>query len=97
MSYHTSVLLNQSVDYLNISADGIYVDATFGGGGHSREILSRMTSGRLIAFDQDEDAFRNNISDDRFTLVRGNFRFVKNFLRFHNALPVDGILADLGL
>ncbi|PLW94415.1 MAG: 16S rRNA (cytosine(1402)-N(4))-methyltransferase [Marinilabiliales bacterium] len=97
MNYHTSVLLEQSVDLLNIRNNAVYVDATFGGGGHSREILKRMKNGRLIAIDQDADAHKNVIDDDRFELHRGNFRFIKNYLRFTNALPVDGILADFGL
>ena len=97
MNYHTSVLLEESVNLLNIDPNGIYVDATFGGGGHSREILKRMKNGRLIAIDQDADAHKNAIQDDRFELHRGNFRFIKNYLRFTDALPVDGILADFGL
>lgn len=97
MSYHTSVLLEQSVDLLDIRDNAIYVDATFGGGGHSREILRRMKNGRLIGIDQDADAQKNKIDDDRFELHRGNFRFIKNYLRFTNAIPVDGIIADLGL
>lgn len=98
MEYHNPVLLKQSVDGLNIRPDGIYVDVTFGGGGHSREILSRLgENGRLIAFDQDEDAVSNAIDDNRFLLVNENFRFMKRFLRFHNIRNVDGILADLGV
>lgn len=96
--YHIPALLHDSVDGLNVKEEGVYVDVTFGGGGHSREILRRLgPNGRLIAFDQDEDAFRNSIDDSRFTLVRSNFRYLKNFLRYHDALPVDGILADLGV
>lgn len=98
MTYHTSVLLEQSVDLLNITDGSVYVDATFGGGGHSCEILLRLKQeGKLIAIDQDEDALENGIEDKRFHLIRGNFRFIKNHLRFINVLPVDGILADLGL
>lgn len=97
MTYHTSVLLEESVDLLNITENSVYVDATFGGGGHSKEILSRMKNGRLIAIDQDEDAHKNAIDDDRFELIRGNFRFIKNYLRFADAFPVDGILGDFGL
>lgn len=96
--YHVPVLLAASVDGLNIRPDGIYVDLTFGGGGHSREILSRLGSkGRLLSFDQDADAERNVVDDDRFTFVRSNFRYLRNFLRYHGIKRVDGILADLGV
>lgn len=96
--YHNPVLLHESVDGLNIKPNGIYVDVTFGGGGHSREILSRLgKEGRLIAFDQDEDALQNAIDDSRFLLLNNNFRYLKNFLKYHKAIPVDGILADLGV
>jgi len=95
--YHIPVLLSQSVDGLNIKPDGTYVDATFGGGGHSREILKRLNNGRLFAFDQDSDALQNVPDDDRFVLIKSNFRFIKNFLRLHDAMPADGILADLGI
>ncbi len=98
MEYHNPVLLTQSVKGLNIKPDGIYVDVTFGGGGHSREILNHLgPSGKLFAFDQDEDALGNVIDDDRFTLINENFRFIKRFLRFYNVRNVDGILADLGV
>jgi 16S rRNA (cytosine1402-N4)-methyltransferase len=99
MGYHKPVLLKESIDGLNIRHDGTYVDLTFGGGGHSREILSRLKSGRLIAFDQDSDAEAEalKISDNRFTFVRSNFRFFRNFLRYHKIDLVNGILADLGL
>jgi 16S rRNA (cytosine1402-N4)-methyltransferase len=98
MEYHNPVLLQESVDGLNIKPDGVYVDVTFGGGGHSREILKRLGSnGRLYAFDQDEDALVNAISDERFTLINENFRFLKRFLRFYGLKNVDGILADLGV
>ena len=98
MEYHNPVLLHESVDGLNIKPDGIYVDVTFGGGGHSREILSRLgPNGKLFAFDQDEDALANAIPDNRFTLIHENFRFLKRFLRFYNVKNVDGILADLGV
>ncbi|HEX9980080.1 MAG TPA: 16S rRNA (cytosine(1402)-N(4))-methyltransferase RsmH [Flavobacterium sp.] len=98
MEYHNPVLLKESVDGLNIKPDGTYVDVTFGGGGHSREILSQLgTEGRLFAFDQDEDALANAPDDSRFTLINENFRFLKRFLRFHNVRNVDGILADLGV
>lgn len=96
--YHNPVLLKESVDGLNIKPDGIYVDVTFGGGGHSREIMRRLgPNGRLIAFDQDQDALQNRIDDERFLLINENFRYIKRFLRFHNIKQVDGILADLGV
>lgn len=98
MEYHNPVLLKETVDGLNIKSDGVYVDVTFGGGGHSKEILSRLgPEGRLYAFDQDEDAQANALNDERFTLIPENFRFLKRFLRFHNVKSVDGILADLGV
>jgi len=98
MEYHNPVLLKETVDGLNIKEDGIYVDVTFGGGGHSREILSRLgEKGRLIAFDQDQDALLNRIDDSRFTLINENFRYVKRFLRFHGVKSIDGILADFGV
>ena len=98
MEYHNPVLLKETVDGLNIKPDGVYVDVTFGGGGHSREIMSRLgEKGRLIAFDQDEDALRNRIDDSRFLLINENFRNIKRFLRFHGVKKVDGILADLGV
>ena len=95
--YHVPVLLKESVDGLNISADGTYVDATFGGGGHSREILAQLTTGRLIVFDQDEDAGDNVPNDDRIEWVDQNFRFLKNNLRIRGVREVDGVLADLGV
>jgi 16S rRNA (cytosine1402-N4)-methyltransferase len=98
MEYHNPVLLKESVDGLNIKPDGIYVDVTFGGGGHSREIMSRLgPNGKLFAFDQDLDALDNAIEDERFILINENFRFIKRFLRFHGIKQVDGILADLGV
>lgn len=98
MEYHNPVLLHASVDGLDIKSDGVYVDVTFGGGGHSREILRRLgPNGKLFAFDQDEDALANAIPDDRFVLIHENFRFIKRFLRFNNIKSVDGILADLGV
>lgn len=98
MEYHNPVLLQASVDGLNIKPDGIYVDVTFGGGGHSKEILSRLgPNGKLFAFDQDEDALANALPDERFTLINENFRFIKRFLRFYGVKSVDGILADLGV
>ncbi len=96
--YHNPVVLQESVDGLAIKKDGIYVDITFGGGGHSQEILNRLGSkGRLLAFDQDEDALENNIDDERFTLINENFRFVTQFLKFYGIRKVDGILADFGV
>ncbi len=98
MEYHNPVLLQSSVDGLNIKPDGIYVDVTFGGGGHSKEILKRLgPNGKLFAFDQDEDALANALPDERFTLINENFRFIKRFLRFYGVKSVDGILADLGV
>lgn len=98
MEYHNPVLLQVSVEGLNIKPNGIYVDVTFGGGGHSREILSRLgDKGKLFAFDQDEDALANAIDDPRFTLINENFRFIKRFLRFHGVKEVDGILGDFGV
>ncbi|NWJ49626.1 MAG: 16S rRNA (cytosine(1402)-N(4))-methyltransferase RsmH [Bacteroidetes bacterium] len=95
--YHKPVLLNESIDGLSIKPDGTYVDVTFGGGGHSRLILSHLESGRLLAFDQDEDALANVPDDERFVLITQNFKYLKNFLRLHNAFTIDGILADLGI
>jgi 16S rRNA (cytosine1402-N4)-methyltransferase len=96
--YHNPVLLKEAVDGLNIIENGTYVDATFGGGGHSKEILKRLgKEGRLIAFDQDQDALLNRIDDSRFTLINENFRFVKRFLKFHGVMSIDGILADFGV
>nr|WP_315186126.1 16S rRNA (cytosine(1402)-N(4))-methyltransferase RsmH [uncultured Flavobacterium sp.] len=98
MEYHNPVLLQESVDGLNIKPDGVYVDVTFGGGGHSKEILKRLgPDGKLFAFDQDEDALANALEDERFTLINENFRFIKRFLRFYGVKGVDGILADLGV
>ena len=98
MEYHNPVLLQESVDGMNIKPDGIYVDVTFGGGGHSKEILKRLgPNGKLFAFDQDEDALANSLADERFSLINENFRFIKRFLRFYGVKSVDGILADLGV
>ncbi|MAP54703.1 16S rRNA (cytosine(1402)-N(4))-methyltransferase RsmH [Altibacter sp.] len=98
MEYHKPVLLKETVDGLNIRPNGVYVDVTFGGGGHSREILSRLDeNGTLIAFDQDKDALENAIDDPRFLLINQNFRFLKRFLRFHGYKQVDGILGDFGV
>ncbi|CAM3852173.1 16S rRNA (cytosine(1402)-N(4))-methyltransferase RsmH [Mucilaginibacter galii] len=91
-------MLQECIEALDIKPDGTYVDVTFGGGGHSREIMKHLgKGGRLIAFDQDADAQRNAIEDDRFVFVDQNFRYLKNFCRLHGAIPVDGILADLGV
>ena len=98
MAYHVPVMLHESVEGLNINPDGTYLDMTFGGGGHSREIIKHLSAkGRLIAFDQDKEAFENSIDDSRFTLIHSNFRFFRNFLKYHKIGRVDGILADLGV
>lgn len=97
-TYHVPVLLKESVDGMNIRPDGVYVDVTFGGGGHSKEILSRLNNkGTLLGFDQDEDAEKNRLESDRFIFVRSNFRYLSNFLRYHGVEKVDAILADLGV
>ena len=96
--YHVPVLLKESVDGLGIKPDGVYVDVTFGGGGPSREILSRLgAEGHLYSFDQDEDAEQNIVSDERFTFVRSNFRYLKNWMRYYGVEEIDGLLADLGV
>mgnify|MGYP006189271023 FL=1 len=98
MDYHNPVLLKTSVEGLAIKPDGVYVDVTFGGGGHSKEILSQLgPNGKLYAFDQDEDAIVNALSDERFKLINENFRNIKRYLRFYGVKEVDGILADLGV
>lgn len=98
MEYHNPVLLKESVEGLNIKEGGVYVDVTFGGGGHSREILKHLgPKGKLYAFDQDQDALKNKIDDDRFVLINENFRFIKRFLRFYGVKEVDGILGDFGV
>ena len=98
LTYHVPVLLKESVDGMNICPNGTYVDVTFGGGGHSREILSRLEKdGRLLGFDQVEDAERNIVDDPRFIFVRSNFRYLHNFLRYHDIEKIDAILADLGV
>ena len=98
MSYHNPVLLHESVDALAIKPNGVYVDVTFGGGGHSREILKRLgKDGKLFGFDQDADALANSIDDERFELIPQNFRYISRFLRFYGVKKVDGILADLGV
>lgn len=97
-SYHVPVLLQESVDGLDIKPDGIYVDVTFGGGGHSREILNRLGKmGHLYSFDQDEDAEKNILNDNRFTFVRSNFRYLRNWMRYYGVDQIDGLLADLGV
>jgi len=97
-TYHVPVLLNESIDGLAIKPDGIYVDVTFGGGGHSKEILRRLgKKGHLYSFDQDPDAEKNIVNDDRFTFVRSNFRYVKNWMRYYGVDHIDGLLADLGV
>lgn len=97
-SYHVPVLLKESVDGLNVQLDGIYVDVTFGGGGHSSEILRRLGSnGRLFSFDQDADAEQNIIGDERLTFVRSNFRYLKNWMRYYSVDHINGLLADLGV
>lgn len=97
-TYHVPVLLKESVDGLDIKSEGIYVDVTFGGGGHSREILSRLgKKGHLYSFDQDADAEQNIVNDDRFTFVRSNFRYLSNWMRYYGVEQIDGLLADLGV
>ena len=96
--YHNPVLLKVSVDGLSIKPNGVYVDVTFGGGGHSKEILKQLGSeGKLFAFDQDEDALANSLGDERFTLINENFRYLKQFLKFYGIRKVDGVLADFGV
>jgi 16S rRNA (cytosine1402-N4)-methyltransferase len=95
--YHVPALLRESVDALNIKTNGVYVDATYGGGGHSREILSRLGDGKLVAFDRDTEAEDNRYEDKRLIFVKNNFRFMRNFLRYYKIDKVDGILADLGV
>jgi 16S rRNA (cytosine1402-N4)-methyltransferase len=97
MVYHEPVLLNESIEGLAIKPGGIYVDATYGGGGHARKIIEKLQNGKLIAFDQDVDAMKNRIDDHRLLLLNHNFRYMKRFLRYYQMLPVDGILADLGV
>src|SRR4051812_21783898 len=96
--YHVPVMLNECLEGLNINPDGVYVDVTFGGGGHSNAILNKLSSkGKLIAFDQDEDAKENIPDDKRLIFIDQNFEFIKNHIQFQDLLPVDGILADLGV
>ena len=97
-TYHIPVLLKESVDGLDIQSDGVYVDVTFGGGGHSKEILSRLgANGHLYSFDQDADAEKNIVDDDRFTFVRSNFRYIENWMQYYGVEHIDGLLADLGV
>ena len=97
MEYHQPVLLNETIDGLDINPDGVYVDVTFGGGGHSKAILQKLENGRLFAFDQDADALSNNLDDERFVLINQNFRYLKKSLRLHGVTEVDGVLGDLGV
>jgi 16S rRNA (cytosine1402-N4)-methyltransferase len=97
MVYHMPVLLKESVEGLAIRPDGLYVDVSFGGGSHTRAILAKLQNGQVIAFDQDEDALKNRIDDQRLLLLNHNFRYLKNYLRYYGKIPVDGILADLGV
>ena len=95
--YHDPVLLSECLEGLNISPEGTYVDVTFGGGGHSSAIVEQLKGGHLYAFDQDEDALKNELDDDRFTLINSNFRYLKNGLRMYGVKQIDGLLADLGV
>jgi 16S rRNA (cytosine1402-N4)-methyltransferase len=97
MGYHSPVLLNECIEGLNIKPTGIYVDVTFGGGGHSKEIMKHLDGGKLFAFDQDADAHKNNLEQDGFKLIDANFSYLRNFLRMEGVRKVDGILADLGV
>lgn len=97
MTYHNPVMLKECIDGLNVSPDGRYVDVTFGGGGHSKAILEQLKNGHLFAFDQDPDAAQNVVDDSRFTFIPQNFRFLKKYLKLYKAIPVEGILADLGV
>jgi len=95
--YHIPVLLKESIDGLDIKPEGTYVDVTYGGGGHSAEILRRLENGRLFAFDQDSDAMQNKVDDERLVFIQHNFRYLKNFLKYHGVEEIDGLLADLGV
>lgn len=97
MTYHNPVLLEECLEGLNIRPDGVYADVTYGGGGHSKEILKRLETGRLFGFDQDADALANKSESENFTFVKQNFRHIKKYLKFYEALPIDGVLADLGV
>ena len=95
--FHQTVLLKESVEGLAIHPDGIYVDATYGGGGHSMQILNKIEKGRLFTFDQDQEALENRIPDPRIIMIKSNFRYIRNFLKLYKAVPIDGIMADLGV
>ena len=97
MKFHSPVLLNETIEGLNINPEGVYVDATFGGGGHTSYILKKISKGRVYAFDQDKDAHANKINDNRLKLIHANFRYLKNFLRYNGVEKIDGIIADLGV
>ena len=97
MKFHSPVLLNETIEGLNINPEGVYVDATFGGGGHTSYILKKISKGRVYAFDQDKDAHANKINDKRLKLIHANFRYLKNFLRYNGEEKIDGIIADLGV
>ena len=97
MEYHQPVLLNETIDGLDINPDGVYVDVTFGAVGHYKAILQKLENGRLFAFDQDADALSNSLDDERFVLINQNFRYLKNSLRLHGVTEVDGVLGDLGV
>ncbi|MFH1321498.1 MAG: 16S rRNA (cytosine(1402)-N(4))-methyltransferase RsmH [Bacteroidota bacterium] len=97
MIYHEPVLLKESIEGLNINPLGIYVDVTFGGGGHSGEILKKLKKGKLFAFDQDEETIKSTINDERFVLISKNFKYIKNTLKMYNVIQVEGVLADLGI
>lgn len=96
-TYHEPVLLKESVDGLNIHPAGVYVDVTYGGGGHTKEIAGRLKTGKVYSFDRDADAVENKVGDKKVEIIHHDYRYLKNFLRYHNAIPVDGILADLGV
>lgn len=95
--YHKPALLEECLLGLNIKPNGCYVDVTFGGGGHSKAILKQINNGKLYAFDQDEDALKNQVDDDRLVLIHGNFKYLKNYLKYYNVLSIDGLIADLGV
>ena len=95
--YHDPVLLSECLEGLNIKPKGTYVDVTFGGGGHSKAIVSQLSEGHLYAFDQDDDALKNELDDDRFTLINANFKYLKSSLRMYGVKEIDGLLADLGV
>jgi 16S rRNA (cytosine1402-N4)-methyltransferase len=97
MSYHEPVLLDESVLALDLERGGVFVDATFGGGGHSRKIVDQLANGRLFAFDQDQDAIDNAFTHEKLTLIRSNFKYIKNHLRYFDAMPINGLLLDLGV